>query len=140
MILLIKAVIYSIFRLSKIPLPDDEEIVILLNRCFPSVLTDEYFEVDYEEFYEWVGKNDEVHGFLMEFFEIQTRYNAMKSYIKYIAEFELIFETHKIEDEKKKKEIVKKYVINDRSNYMLFSKDDTYSSEAIYVNIKDIIF
>lgn len=28
----------------------------------------------------------------MEFFEIQTRHNAMKAYIKYLTEFEIIFE------------------------------------------------
>ncbi len=133
MILLIKSVVYGIFHLSKIPIPNDEEIIILLNKHFPTVLSDEYFEIEYEEFFEWVGKNEEVHNFLMEFFEMQTRYNAMKSYIKYITEFELIFEANKIEDERKKREILKKYVVNDKLNYMLFSRDESYVSEAIYV-------
>jgi Mor family transcriptional regulator len=73
-----------------------------LIRHFPLVLSDEYFEISYEEFYEWISKNDEVQAFLMEFFDIQTRYNAMKAYIKYLSEFENIFDSH-VNEEKNDK-------------------------------------
>ena len=37
----------------------------------------------------------------MEFFEIQTRYNAMKVYVKFLAEFEEIFDKNILKLEKK---------------------------------------
>jgi hypothetical protein len=128
---LIKSVIYSIFHLCKINLPDDEEFSNLLQRHFPLVLSDEYFEIAYEDFFEWVSKNDEVHSFLMEFFDIQTRYNALKAYIKYLSEFELIFDSQQIDDEalKGKKDYSKKNIF-DKSNFMLFSKDEVNSNDT----------
>jgi hypothetical protein len=137
LILLIKSTIYGIFRVCKIPLPHDDEIKNLLSRHFPLVFTDEYFELTFEEFGEWVSKNDEVHSFLMEFFELQTRYNAMKAYIKYLSEFEYIFDSNKIDDEAiKAKKLPRKSNIFDKSNFMLFSKEETTAeANEVYIII-----
>ncbi len=135
MILLIKSVIYSIFHLCRIKLPEDEEIKNFLNRHFPLCLSDEYYEIEYEEFYEWVCKNDEVHEFLMEFFEIQTRYNAMKVFVKYLSEFELIFDSNKVdlEELKSNKALHKKLNLFGISKYMFFSKEDASTSHLTSV-------
>jgi hypothetical protein len=60
----------------------------------------------------------------MEFFEIQTRFNAMKAYIKYLSEFENIFDKLKLDEEamKAKKDLIRKGNIN-KSTYMPFSYD-----------------
>jgi hypothetical protein len=93
---------------------------------FPLVLSDEFIEITFEEFSDWVSKSDEVHSFLMEFFDMQTRYNAMKSFIKYLSEFELVFDVHKQEnnDQVKMKTFTRKSNLLFKASNMLFSKDD----------------
>jgi len=128
--LLIKSIIYCIHRICKIPLPSDEEIKNLLIKHFPLVFTDEYYELSYEEFEEWVAKNDEVHSFLMEFFDLQTRYNAMKAYIKYLSEFEFIYDSHKLNDTKNtKKGLVRKNSLLEKNSFSLFSREEVNSTE-----------
>lgn len=101
---------------------------------FPLVFTDEYYELSYEEFEEWIAKNDEVHSFLMEFFDLQTRYNAMKAYIKYLSEFEFIFDSKKTCDQiVLKKCLQRKNSLLDRSSFSLFSKDEVNPSDITEV-------
>ncbi len=123
----------------KIKLPDDDEIKYFLKRYFPLALTDDYYEIEYEEYYEWVEKNDEVHEFLMEFFDIQTRYNAMKVFVKYLAEFELIFDNNKVEIEelKSNKALYKKLNLLGMSKFMVFSKDESHLSHmtTVFINL-----
>jgi Ca2+-binding EF-hand superfamily protein len=151
LVLLIKSSIYGIFRLCKIEIPNDDEIRNLLYHHFPSVLNDDFFELDYDEFYEWMSKNDEVQSFLMEFFEIQTRYNAMKAYIKFLSEFEAIFDSNVIHEDQfnlgKNKNIKRKSIIEAVSND-LFSKDEIISPDdntycyvdKIFTQIGNILF
>ena len=143
MILLIKSAIYSIFKICKLQLPEDDEIRILLQKHFPLVLIDEFFELPYEDFNDWVSKNDEVHAFLMEFFDIQTRYNAMKAYIKYLSEFEMIFDAN-VNKEREfaspNKEFTRKGNIFDKSSFMLFSKEEGGHSESNSVCSVEKIF
>jgi hypothetical protein len=128
--LLIKSIVYCIHRICKIPLPSDEEIKNLLIKHFPLVFTDEYYELSYEEFEEWVAKNDEVHSFLMEFFDLQTRYNAMKAYIKYLSEFEFIYDSHKLNETKNtKKGLMRKNSLLEKSSFSLFSREVVNSTE-----------
>jgi hypothetical protein len=130
---MVNSLLKGIFKLYKIPLAEHEDVNRFINKHYPLALIDEYFELDYELFYEWVIKSDEVHQFLMEYFDIQTRYNAMKIYCVYLAEFELIFDCNKLDDERVKKEVLKKYK-DDKSVFMYFSKDQTYSTETTTVN------
>ena len=128
--MLIKSIIYCIHRICKIPLPSDEEIKNLLIKHFPLVFTDEYYELSYEEFEEWVAKNDEVHSFLMEFFDLQTRYNAMKAYIKYLSEFEFIYDSHKLNETKNtKKGFMRKNSLLEKGSFSLFSREVVNSTE-----------
>ncbi len=128
--MLIKSIVYCIHRICKIPLPSDEEIKNLLIKHFPLVFTDEYYELSYEEFEEWVAKNDEVHSFLMEFFDLQTRYNAMKAYIKYLSEFEFIYDSHKLNETKNtKKGLMRKNSLLEKSSFSLFSREVVNSTE-----------
>ena len=128
--MLIKSIVYCIHRICKIPLPSDEEIKNLLIKHFPLVFTDEYYELSYEEFEEWVAKNDEVHSFLMEFFDLQTRYNAMKAYIKYLSEFEFIYDSHKLNETKNtKKGFMRKNSLLEKGSFSLFSREVVNSTE-----------
>jgi hypothetical protein len=63
----------------------------------------------YEEYYDWLASNDEVQAFLIEFFDIQTRFNAIKVYVKYLAEFEMIFD-----NQEKKVDLPKSSVLNSK--------------------------
>jgi hypothetical protein len=137
LILLIKSVIYCIYKLCKIPIPSDEDIKNLLCKHFPLVFTDEYYELSYEEFEEWIAKNDEVHSFLLEFFDLQTRYNAMKAYIKYLSEFEFIFDKHKNNAPQfTKKSTFEKSSLYENKSISIFSKEDIDPSEMIEVKYR----
>lgn len=134
MILLIKSVIYCICKVCKIPIPSDDDIKILLCKHFPLVFTDEYYELSYEEFEEWIAKNDEVHCFLLEFFDLQTRYNAMKAYIKYLSEFEFIFDKNKKNvTQFSTKNNLEKSSLYENKTISIFSKEDIDPSEMIEV-------
>ncbi len=134
LILLIKSVIYSIYKICRIPLPNDDELKLLLSKHFPLVFTDEYYELAFGEFEEWISKNDEVQSFIMEFFDLQTRYNAMKTYIQYLSEFEYIFDSNKLNDPKiMKKMPLRKSSILDKTTFMLFSKEDINLNEMTEV-------
>jgi hypothetical protein len=82
-----------------------------------------------------VEKNDEVHEFLMEFFDIQTRYNAMKVFVKYLSEFEAIFDKNKVEIDqlKSNKALYKKLNLFGFSKFMVFSKDESNQSHMTSV-------
>lgn len=94
------------------------------------MLTDELFEITFDEFNEWISKDDEVHSFLMEFFDMQTRYNAMKAFIKYLSEFELIFDKNKQDDYVSKNKIpTRRANILMKASHVLFSRDDICEPE-----------
>lgn len=92
LMLLVKTSLYSICKICKIKVPNDTEMGEFINKCFPLIFEDEDFSLTFSDFSTWISKNDEVHCFLVEFFDIQTKDNAMKTFLKYLVEFESIFD------------------------------------------------
>ena len=100
-ILMIKTSLYSIFKICKIKVPNDTEIGEFINKSFPLIFEDDEFSLSFSDFSTWISQNDEVHEFLVEFFDIQTKDNAMKVFLKYLVEFESIFDKLAITEESK---------------------------------------
>lgn len=78
--------------------PNNSEIKEFLLKNFPIILMDDYFELRFEDFCDWVKKNNEVQNFLIEFFDIQTKENAMKAFLKYFVEFQNIFDVNIVKE------------------------------------------
>lgn len=134
-ILLIKCVLNSVLKFSKVLPPSDLQYYEFLKVKCPLCLDEpDEFELDFEEFYDWVNGDEEIQHFLIENFDIQTRYHAMKSYLKYLSEFEKLFDRN-VEttmDSKLLKNLHKK---SKAKVNMPFSKDIT-DVEANLVSLK----
>ena len=100
-ILMIKISLYSIFKICKIKVPNDTEIGEFINKSCPLIFEDDEFSLSFSDFSSWISQNDEVHEFLVEFFDIQTKDNAMKVFLKYLVEFESIFDKLAITEQPK---------------------------------------
>ncbi len=107
------------------------DIKNLLDDHFNFSYDESSFELEYDEFFEWMSKNDQVQAFLLEFFEIQTRHSAMLSYINFLNEFERIFDDNKLQDEdfKPTKHEDKRRNIFDKVSNDLFSKDQSNNAD-----------
>lgn len=51
-----------------------------------------YLRINFENFYEFINGEDDIQNFLIDNFDIQTRFHAVNSYLKYFYEFEKIFD------------------------------------------------
>ena len=83
-ILLIKSVLNSVYKVCKVDIPTDDEYLEFLKSKCAGCLYNEDFEINFEDFYDFVSGEEEIQNFLIENFDIQTRFHAMKSYIKYL--------------------------------------------------------
>lgn len=104
--------------------PNDSEIKEFLLKNFPLILMDDYFELPFDNFIDWIKKSHEVQGFLIEFFDIQTKENAMKAFLKYFVEFQNIFDVNSV----KEPFPVRK---NQKPNYLLSLEEDPSNIELM---------
>lgn len=137
-ILLIKSIVYSLMKVSQLPVPSDEEVIEFLKIKCPTCLESfDSFEINFNEFHDWVNGDDEIQYFLIEIFDIQTRYHAMKAYLKYLSDFEKIFDEnikHDI-DSKILKTLYKK---SQPSGNMPLSNDVTDQITNLYAELSSI--
>ena len=106
-ILIIKSTFNSIFKLCKIKVPSNKEIGEYINKKFPLIFEDQNFKISFPEFSKFISKDSEIQNFLIEFFDIQTRDNAMKVFYKYYVQFESIFSQYATDEKKQKCQISK---------------------------------
>ncbi len=106
-ILIIKSTFHSIFKLCKIKVPSNKEIGEYINKKFPLIFEDQNFKISFPEFSKFISKDSEIQNFLIEFFDIQTRDNAMKVFYKYYVQFESIFSQYATDEKKQKCQISK---------------------------------